>query len=71
MRDPWPEDHPVQALRGVERLPPTQARRALGRRAQWLVGAIERRVREGLAVELYVEELAAIVMAVEAMRRGE
>ena len=61
----FPEDHPVQALRGEERLKATTVRRALGRRADWLQRGIEQRAREGKPYDLYVEELKAITQALE------
>lgn len=62
----FPEDHAVEALRGFARQSNTHVRKRLAHRSAWLQDKVEARVRAGMPYDLYLEELAAIVQAVEA-----
>ncbi|MDX2166841.1 MAG: hypothetical protein SF182_07245 [Deltaproteobacteria bacterium] len=59
------DDHCIPALRGMKRPPVRKVRSAFARRAAWLERKCEERVARGLSVDLLVDELAAIAVAVE------
>lgn len=61
----FPDDHPIDLLRGRRRLRRIEAIRALAGRAEWLRGAIQRRASHGQPVNFYEDELRAAAQAIE------
>lgn len=70
MADLFAPDHVIEVLRGARKLRPSDARRALGRRAAWLVRIIGQKAKLGEPCELYEDELKAIVQASELFPMG-
>ncbi len=59
----FPEDHPVEILRGARKLSPGRIRKALARRAAWLSERLEATARNEGDVSRHpgMDELKAIV----------
>lgn len=59
----FPEDHPVEILRGARKLSPGQIRRAFTKRATWLSERLEATARTSGDVSYHpgMDELKAIV----------
>ncbi len=65
----FPNDHPVEAVRGMRMLTPEWARVVLARRAAFLQQSIEHRTRIGASRSHSIEELAALVQMMETFER--
>lgn len=67
----FPNDHPVEILRGYPRPDLSRAKRALVRRCTWLANKIQTHARTGSAVSgTMLEELAAVVLVLELAERA-
>lgn len=63
----FPPDHYLEALRGHPKPEPSRIKRILAKRCVWLSKKIRQRAQLGEPMDLYLEELAAIVELVERM----
>lgn len=66
----FPDDHPIEILRGFKRPTRECARRRLARRAAWLVKRIEEDAFLQRDRDYRLEELAALVACIEAADDG-